>query len=102
VAKDLLALHQERGLLLERITHQRSTLANELAGLQQIEQTGMRVAGLVQRALLLVRQNPVPVAVGVAALVVWRPVRVWRWTRRSLWLWRKWLLLRQLAQVASR
>jgi hypothetical protein len=89
VGKSLEDLQRERGQLLERIAHQRSALASAWAPVQDAEQLGTRVLGLTQALLQRVRENPIPVAVAVAALLVWRPKGVLRWARRGFWLWRR-------------
>jgi ammonia channel protein AmtB len=96
VSKSLIELHRERGQLRERIAHQRTSLALALAPLQQVEQAGSRVAVVLGLALQRMRDNPVPVLVAVAALVVWRPRRTWHWARRGIWLWRKYLAIRSV------
>ncbi len=89
MGKSLEDLQRERGQLLERIAHQRSALASAWAPVQDAEQLGTRVLGLTQALLQRVRENPIPVAVAVAALLVWRPKGVLRWARRGFWLWRR-------------
>jgi hypothetical protein len=89
VGKSLEELQRERGQLLERIVHQRSALASAWAPVQDAEQLGTRVLGLTQALLQRIRDNPVPTAVAVAAVLVWRPKAVMRWARRGFWLWRR-------------
>ena len=89
MAKSLQGLQRERGQLLERIVHQRTRLTMAWAPVQEVEQLGTRVLGLARALLQRVRENPVPVAVAVAALLVWRPKGVLRWARRGFWLWRR-------------
>jgi hypothetical protein len=89
VGKSLEDLQRERGQLLERIAHQRSALASAWAPVQDAEQLGTRVLGLTRALLQRVRENPIPVAVAVAGLLVWRPKGVLRWARRGFWLWRR-------------
>jgi hypothetical protein len=89
VGKSLEDLQRERGQLLERIAHQRSALASAWEPVQEVEHLGTRVLGLTRALLQRVRENPIPVAVAVAALLVWRPKGVLRWARRGFWLWRR-------------
>ena len=89
MAKSLEELQRERGQLLERIVHQRTALALAWEPVQEAEQLGARVLGLTRALLQRVRENPVPLAVAVAALLVWRPKGVLRWARRGYWLWRR-------------
>ena len=89
MGKSLEELQRERGQLLERIVHQRSALAVAWAPVQEVEDLGTRVLGLARALLQRVRENPVPVAVAVAAFLVWRPKGMLRWARRGFWLWRR-------------
>jgi hypothetical protein len=89
VGKSLEELQRERGQLLERIVHQRSALAKAWAPVQEAELLGTRVLGLARALLQRVRENPVPLAVTVATLLVWRPKGVLRWALRGFWLWRR-------------
>ncbi len=96
MAKSRSELQQERGQLLERIAHQRSTLAREITPLLEAEQAGARIRVLVQAAVRSLQEKPLPAVAVVVALLVWKPRRAWRWARRGLWWWRKWLAVRDL------
>jgi len=89
VGKSLQELQRERGQLLERIVHQRSALATELVPLQQAEQLGVRAVVLLRTIGQRIRDNPIPLGVAMAALLVWRPQGALRWARRGFWLWRR-------------
>ncbi len=99
MAKSLQELQRERGQLLERIVHQRSAVASEWAPVREAEQLGTRVLGLTRALLQRVRENPIPVAVALATLLVWRPKGVLRWAGRGFWLWRRRDMFRPIARA---
>jgi len=92
--QELIDLAIERGRLIERISSQRQLLGQQLqplgAGLARADRT---IAGIRQSSDY-VKQHPEMVAVGVAALVVLQPRRVWRWSQRLFFVWRTWRMLR--------
>ena len=97
MAKSLADLHHERGRLLERIARERADLARELAPLQKISQAGDRVSAVLGTAVRYAKDHPLTLALVVAALVLLRPgrtVRVGKWLRRGLLVWRSWRQLR--------
>lgn len=86
----LIELHQQRGRLLERIASQRQVLAQQLAPLQGALDVSNRTARLLQDAKAFVQNHPLGVALTIAAVVVFKPGTVLRWTRRGLFAWRTW------------
>lgn len=92
----LTELHQQRGRLLERIAHQRVTLATQVVPLAGPLALPERLAHLVQNGKLFVRQHPYLVGSGIAAVVLLKPRSVWRWAQRGLLVWRTWRSVRGL------
>lgn len=86
----LIELHQQRGRLLERIASQRQLLVQQMAPLQGALDVSDRTARLVQDAKAFVQNHPLGVALAIAALVVFKPRTVLRWTQRGLFAWRTW------------
>ena len=86
----LIELHQQRGRLLERIASQRQLLVQQMAPLQGALDVSERTARLVQDAKAFVQNHPLGVALAIAALVVFKPRTVLRWTQRGLFAWRTW------------
>jgi YqjK-like protein len=102
VNKKLLALHLERGRLLERIAHQRTTLAMQLAPLQKMSASAGRVMVTARSGLAYIRSHPAGVAAVLSTLVMLRPRGTWRLLRRGLVIWRSWRTLRALIPEAIR
>lgn len=92
--KQLFALHQERGRLLERIAYQRALLAVQLVPLQKASDTGNRIMAVVQAGFEYLRSHPVGVLAALSAFVWLRPSSFWRLLRRSLMVWRSWRRVR--------
>lgn len=90
----LIELHQQRGRLLERIAHQRVTLAAQMVPLAGPLALPERLVHLVQNGKAFVRQHPYLVGTGIAAVVLLKPRWVWRWTQRGLLAWRTWRSVR--------
>ena len=88
--KKLIELHQQRGRLLERIASQRQLLLQKMAPLQAALDVSDRTTRLVQDAKVFVQNHLLGVALTIAAIVVFRPRTVLRWTRRGLFAWRTW------------
>ena len=85
-------LHQ-RGQLVERIAHQRATLARELGPVQSVLNTADRATAAAREGVQYLKENPLPVVLTVTALVLLRPRRAWRWLGRGLLVWRSWRAL---------
>lgn len=92
--QQLIDLAIERGRLLERISHQRQLLGQQLQPVGEGLATADRAIATVRRGSAYVKQHPELVAVTVAVLFLLRPSRVWRWSRRGFFVWRSWRLLR--------
>ncbi len=88
--KKLTELHQQRGRLLERIASQRQVLLQQMAPLQAALDVSDRTTRLVQDAKAFVQNHLLGVALTIAAIVVFNPRTVLRWTRRGLFAWRTW------------
>ena len=92
----LIELHTQRGRLLERISHQRQVLAREVEPLIAPLALPAKLAGVFDATRIFVREHPYLVGTTVAAIVVFKPRFVWRWTQRGLLAWRTWRSLRGL------
>lgn len=90
----LIELHQQRGLLLERIASQRAALAWQLQPLRSASDTADRVLALLRGGVEYLKSHPLPVALAALALVLLKPRRAWRWAARGVVLWRSWRALR--------
>ncbi len=91
----LIDLAVERGRLIERISNQRQLLARELQPLGGALQSADRAMATVRTSTAYVKQHPEIVAVGVAVLIVLKPGRVWRWSKRGYFAWRSLNMLRR-------
>lgn len=87
----LLELREARGALRSRCQVQRQQLAEHSQGLEKLCDLGDQI----RSGSDWLRQNPLVVAGAVAALVVARPGRAWRWGKRVLWAWQGWRALRK-------
>lgn len=92
--KRLIELQLQRGRLLERIAHQRQSLAVQARPVARTLHVGDRVNGWLQQGKLFALQHPLAVAGAVAVVVVLRPTAVLRWTRRGILAWRTWVAVR--------
>ena len=96
--KRLIELHRQRGQLVERIAHQRTELARELAPVKAAcDATDCAIATIrngISQASSLVQRHPAAAGGLVAALIALRPRRVMRWLGRGLLVWRSWRSLR--------
>ena len=82
----VLELATRRGVLKARIEAQRASLAEHAQPLERALERG----DAVMRGVNWLKQHPAAVGAAVAAAVVARPKRAWRWARRGLFLWRGW------------
>ena len=99
----LIELQLQRGRLLERIAHQRMTLAMQARPAARALHVGDRLTDWLDRCRQFALQHPVAVAAAVGTVIVLRPSGVMRWTRRGLFAWRSWNALRgALPGFASR
>lgn len=76
-----------RGRLLERIAHQRAAIATAVAPLEQVCSRYDQGVGFLQGLGAGLARHPYLVTAAAAVLVMLRPGRVWRWTRRGLIFW---------------
>jgi len=86
--KSLAELAFERGRLIERITHQRTTLAHQLRPLQEAQEASHRLLSRCRVGLDYIRARPWLLALGVLAVVLVKPRRSVSWVLRGLVLWR--------------
>lgn len=82
----LLELATRHGALQVRIAEQRRQLVRHAAPLEAALNRGDAVLDGVD----WLKHHPVAVGAAVAAVVVARPKRAWRWARRGFFLWRGW------------
>ena len=87
---NLLDLAARRGLLQARIDEQRRALNHHAIPLQSALARG----DAVLKGVDWLKHHPVAVGAAVAAVVVARPKRAWRWAKRGLFLWRGWKIAR--------
>lgn len=81
-----LELAMRHGALRARIEAQRSMLQQQVAPLA----AGCAVVDKGLAGVDWLKQHPLPVGAAVAALVVLKPSRAWRWAKRGVFLWRGW------------
>ena len=86
----LLKLATRHGVLQARIDEQRRQLARHVEPLQGALAKG----DTVLKGVDWLKHHPAAVGVAVAAAVIARPKRAWRWGRRSFLLWRGWQALK--------
>ncbi len=86
----LLELATRHGALQVRIAEQRRQLAHHAAPLEAALAKGDAVLDGVD----WLKHHPAAVGVAVAAVVVARPKRAWRWAQRGFFLWRGWTAIR--------
>ena len=82
----LLELATRHGALRARIDEQRRTLVRQVVPLE----TALAKGDKVLRGVDWLKHHPAAIGLAVAATVVMRPRRAWRWARRSFFLWRGW------------
>lgn len=90
----LAELHHQRGQLVERIAHQRATLARQMGPVQSALNTADRATAAARSGVQYAKEHPAAVAVAVAALALLRPRRAWRLLSRGIVVWRSWRALR--------
>ena len=92
-------LHLQRGRLLERIATQRVTLSLELEPVVAKLETTDRLLARVHAAIDYLKTHPAVVALTFAALLITKPRRTLRWSRRAYAVWQTWLVLRDRVRV---
>lgn len=95
MSRRLIELHLRRGRLLERIAHQRASLAREVPPVRAALSTADRLVAGVRAGVVFVKHHPSIVTLVVATLVVLKPGRIGRWTRRAYFAWKTWRTLRK-------
>ena len=97
--KSLIELHLRRGQLIERIAHQRATLAHETAPIRTACDATDWVLATTRNTLRqtseLVQRHPAATVGLAAALIALKPRRAMRWLSRGLVVWKSWRTLRQ-------
>lgn len=94
-AHDLAARRHE---LVGRSRSLRVQLVADVQTLAPVLTTADRVRGGIH----WLKQNPLWLGVAVAALVVWRPSRLWRWGSKAWSAWRFWQRLQATWLTPSR
>ncbi len=87
----LLDLATRHGALKVRIDAQRRQLALHAQPIERAFTRGDKVLEGVD----WLKHHPVAVGLGVAAVVVARPRRAWRWAQRGFFIWRGWQAIKQ-------
>ena len=87
-------LHLQRGRLLERIATQRAALDRELEPVRSTLYTTDRVLARVHAGVDYLKAHPAIVALAFAALVITKPRRTLRWSRRAYAVWQTWRVVR--------
>lgn len=85
-----LELAARRGELRARCAMQRAALARDAWPVEH----ACAAADQAIQSVHWLKGHPAAVGAAVAALVVLRPQRAWRWMKRSFVLWRGWKALR--------
>ena len=93
----------QRGRLQERITTQRYFLRREIIPVCDALATVDRGIARINAVGQYIKKHPALVAIGVAALLVVRGRRVFRWAKRGFFAWQSWRALRErLAMFGAR
>lgn len=82
----LLELATRHGALKVRIDMQRRQLAQHALPLE----AALAKGDTVLKGVDWVKHHPGAVGLAMAAVVIARPKRAWRWARRGVFLWRGW------------
>lgn len=93
----LLELAARRGALRARIDAQRLAMAQH----SQLLEVALERGDAVMRGVDWLKHHPLAIGAAVAAAVVARPKRAWRWAKRGIFVWRGWQALRALAGTRS-
>lgn len=86
-----LELAVRHGALRARIAQQRADFSHQAAPLAALLAQGDSAL----RGADWLKHHPAAIVAAVAAVVVARPSRAWRWAKRGLFVWRGWQTLRQ-------
>ena len=93
-------LHLRRGRLLERIASQRGALGQGLEPVAAALATTDRVFARVHSGIDYLKTHPAVVGITFAALLIVKPRRTLRWSRRAYAVWQTWQVLRERMMVA--
>jgi hypothetical protein len=86
----LLKLATRHGALKVRIDAQRRALAEQSGPLE----VALARGDAVLHGVDWLKHHPAAIGAAVAAVVVARPGRAWRWAKRGLFIWRGWQVVR--------
>jgi hypothetical protein len=86
----LLELATRHGALKVRIDEQRRLLGQHAIPLEAALARG----DTVLRGVDWLKHHPAAVGIAVAAAVIARPQRAWRWAKRGVFIWRGWQTVR--------
>lgn len=101
-ARNLIELERERSRLQERIAAQREALGLHFVPVQNLLQTGDRIADVLNTVRGFVRRHPVALGSLAAVVLLRKPRAIMRWARRGLLLWRSWRTVRSLTTTVRR
>lgn len=93
----LLELATRHGALKARIDEQRRVLSQHLGPLEATLARGDTMLDGVD----WLKHHPAAVGAAVAAVVVARPKRAWRWAKRGFFVWRGWQAIRKSVAGAA-
>ena len=93
-------LHLRRGRLLERIASQRAALGQELEPVVATLEKADRVLARVHAGIDYLKAHPAVVGLTFAALLIVKPRRTLRWSRRAYAVWQTWRVLRDRMMMA--
>jgi hypothetical protein len=91
MSERLLDLATRRGMLQARIANQRQALSDNIWPLRE----GLRASDSVLSGVDWLKQHPAAVVAAVAAAVIARPKRIFRWGQRGFFLWRGWRAIKK-------
>ena len=92
-------LHLRRGRLLERIATQRLALGRDLEPVVSALDTTDRFLARARAGIAYLKAHPAVVALTFGALLIIKPRRTLRWSRRAYALWQTWRVLRDRAMA---
>ena len=94
MTQKLIDLGLRRGRLIERIARQRDDLDAQLQPVRKALHTVDRVVDGVRSGVDFIRQRPAIVIAASTLFMLLKPRRIWRWTQRSVIVWRTWRSLK--------
>lgn len=87
-------LHLRRGRLLERISTQRATLSHDFEPVHAALDTTDRLLARARSGIDYLKAHPAVVALAFGALLIIKPRRTLRWSRRAYTVWQTWRVVR--------